>query len=415
MEKIRLLVEHGADINARNNWGQSILTHSIRQDSLETVRVLLEMGVKFEYNDCIGDACISMDGSALHQAVKMGVTDIAGLLLDKGASVDHTDLRYNRTPLHWASIKGYTDVVKLLLEKNADPEIMDSANNTALYYASKYSNSDIASLLKDKKAKKVKLSKLDKEDYLDKKIKTGEAAIWYLGHNGWGILTENNFIIIDYWLWNRGPDQPYLNNGSIDPDQIKDKKVTVLVSHDHGDHYDPRIWQWRNNLDDVTYILGFQPETEETYTFLPARKDTVINGINLTSILSNDSGIGFLIEVDGITLFHPGDHANRQQDFSGSYMAEIDFLKEKQPEIDISFMPITGCGFGDLEAVKLGVYKTLEVLPAKIFFPMHSIGGEYKYAEFIEQMEEDKDFKIQSIPATNTGDRFYFKKGKIKL
>ncbi|MFC1887197.1 ankyrin repeat domain-containing protein [Candidatus Cloacimonadota bacterium] len=414
-QKIQLLLDNGADINARNDWGQSILTHSIRQDSLETIKMLLDNGAKFEYNDCIGDACISMDGSALHQAVKVGSLPITELLLNRGANADFADLRYNRTPLHWAAIKGYSDIADKLLNTATDIELKDIDKRTAIYYAKKYNNHDIVSMLEDHDAKNYKISKNDSKNYLNEKIENGEAAIWYLGHNGWGILTENNFIIIDYWLWQRGADQPSLNNGSIDPEEIADKKITVISTHEHADHYDPRIWEWRSGLEDVTYIMGFQPETEEEYIFLPARKDTMINDIKFTSITSNDSGIGFLMELDGITVFHPGDHANRQRDFSGTYIAEIEFLKEKQPEIDISFMPISGCGFGDLEAVKLGVYRTLEELPANVFFPMHSIGGEYRYSEFIDEMEETTDFKVQSIAATQIGDRYYYKKGKIKL
>jgi len=414
-EVIKLLIDNGADINARNDWGQTILMNTIRSDSLETVRMLLDMGAKFEFDDCLGDACINLEGSALHQAVKMGKLSITELLLDKGADVNFLDLRYNRTPLHWAAIKGYTDLSELLLNKKADPELKDSDKHTAMYYAKKYSNKTIVSLLLDQDAKNMKVSKFDRKDFINEPVRSGEAAVWYLGHSGWGILTENNFIIIDYWLWQRTADQPSLNNGAIDPEEIKGKKVTVFASHEHGDHYDPTIWEWRDKVDDITYILGCQPETEEEYIFLPARKDTVINDIRITTIDSNDSGLGFLLEVDGLTILHPGDHANRERDFSGTYMAEIEFLKEKQLEIDLSFMPMNGCGFGDLEAVRLGVYRTLEELTPKVFFPMHAIGNEYRYNEFIQQMEEDKDYKVQSIAATHIGDRFYFKKGKIKF
>jgi L-ascorbate metabolism protein UlaG (beta-lactamase superfamily) len=189
------------------------------------------------------------------------------------------------------------------------------------------------------------------------------------------------------------------------------------VSHEHRDHYDPRIWEWQDQISDITYIFGFKPQLEEDqdYVFLPARRDTVINDIKITTIESNDTGVGFLLEVDNLTILHPGDHANRERDFSGTYLAEIDFLKARQPVIDISFMPISGCGFGDQEAVKMGVYRTIEELEPQTFFPMHAIGAEYRYSEFIEQMETDHDYDIQSVAATNLGDRFFYKKGKIKL
>ena len=46
--------------------------------------------------------------------------------------------------------------------------------------------------------------------------------------------------------------------------------------------------------------------------------------------------------------------------------------------------PISGCGFGDQEAVRLGVRYALEKLQPKVFIPLHALNNEYRYREFIE-------------------------------
>ncbi len=44
------------------------------------------------------------------------------------------DLQF-RTPLHWAAVLGLSEIVGMLLEKGADPNSMDAVGATALHYA----------------------------------------------------------------------------------------------------------------------------------------------------------------------------------------------------------------------------------------------------------------------------------------
>ena len=74
-------------------------------------------------------------------------------------------------------------------------------------------------------------------------------------------------------------------------------------------------------------------------------------------------------------------------------------------------MPISGCGFGDQVAVKMGVHYALEALKPFVFIPMHSGGNPYRYKEFIsESSEEFKD--IQMRAALGRGDYFRYRDGR---
>jgi L-ascorbate metabolism protein UlaG (beta-lactamase superfamily) len=142
------------------------------------------------------------------------------------------------------------------------------------------------------------------------------------------------------------------------------------------------------------------------------RTEKNINGMKVTTIESNDTGVGFLVEVDGLTILHAGDHANRHQDFSGTYKAEIEYLESKGVRPDIAIMPISGCGFGDQVAVKLGVHYALETLKPLVFLPMHSGGYEYRYHEFItEAKEEFPDIEMRAPRAS--GDHFRYRDGRV--
>jgi len=65
--------------------------------------------------------------------------------------------------------------------------------------------------------------------------------VWYLGANGWALQIENKLLIFDYQTeTNPNPpqyDEPRnLDNGYINPEEIKDFDVYVFVTHSHFDH-----------------------------------------------------------------------------------------------------------------------------------------------------------------------------------
>jgi hypothetical protein len=91
------------------------------------------------------------------------------------------------------------------------------------------------------------------ENTLDRHLRTGEAQIWYLGHSGWAVRTQNHFLIFDYWEAMKTmppgeafvpPDDASLATGYIVPSEIADQNVIVFVSHAHSDHFDPVVLTW---------------------------------------------------------------------------------------------------------------------------------------------------------------------------
>ena len=187
--------------------------------------------------------------------------------------------------------------------------------------------------------------------------------IWHLGHSGWAIKTMHHLLIFDYFLtsnWGR-PDEPSLDNGFIVPKQLANEHVTVLCTHEHGDHYDAGIFEWRETLKDVRFVLGLEPpgRDKDEYLYAAPRKEYDLGDMKLTTIEANDAGVGFLVEVDGLTLFHAGDHANGRVDLKGTFPVEIDWLADevlgKEKTIDVAFFGIRGCSLGDPVSVQEGV------------------------------------------------------------
>jgi L-ascorbate metabolism protein UlaG (beta-lactamase superfamily) len=257
-----------------------------------------------------------------------------------------------------------------------------------------------------------------------------EAFVWSLGHSGWAVKTKNHLLVFDAGAMGRNPDQPSLRNGSIDPVELAGEDVAVFASHEHGDHYDPGIFAWKAQIPQIRYLLGFRPRPAPApapgqaqsqtppaiqptdYEYLPPGHSKSIDGIKVTTIESNDSGVGFLVEVDGVTIFHAGDHANRYRDMSGPFKPQIDGLVAKGVRPDLAFLPVSGCNFGDQVAVKLGVEYQLAQLQPKVFFPMH--GGKYgvRLRDFVTELGPAFPATAK-LAAMSKGDSFHYRDGKV--
>jgi len=72
--------------------------------------------------------------TSLFNACRFGKEDVLTFLLDKGVSLDLTDMN-DRTALMIAASKGQPKIVEILLEKGVDLEAQDNEGSTALHFA----------------------------------------------------------------------------------------------------------------------------------------------------------------------------------------------------------------------------------------------------------------------------------------
>lgn len=404
------LIELGADVNKVNDHGWTPLKFSLWSDEPSILEVLLENDAMIEIVDSECETgCQTHESSPLHQASRMGKTDFLSKLIEYGADLNIKNEEFKQTPLHIAAALGYGDIVTLLVENGCDISIEDINGKTPTDLAIEHGNIEIAKILMENDS----IADMKLDDLLHASLQEGEIYIWFVTHSGWIAKTKDHLLVFDYWRQNRSPDNPSISNGMFNLDEMENLDVIVLVSHVHRDHYSPEIFTWNDSVPNITYVMGFDPHVpNEDYIVMEPRTTIDVNGVEITSIYSNDTGVGFMVEADGVNILHPGDHANRQRDFSGDYLDEIYYLQSLNKPIDIAFMPISGCNFGDNEAVRLGVQKTFEILEPTIFFPMHA--GDYSpdYMEFVEQAYEDGATPLmyyQIFP----GDRFYFNKAYL--
>ncbi|HKA01880.1 MAG TPA: ankyrin repeat domain-containing protein, partial [Candidatus Solibacter sp.] len=112
-EKARLLVEHGADVNARSKQGRTpLMLASLRHGGSQTVALLLAKGSEVNVKDGKGD-------TALGLAASIGEVESMRMLLARGADPDVRNAR-GESPLIYATKCKSGGAVKLLLQKRVE-------------------------------------------------------------------------------------------------------------------------------------------------------------------------------------------------------------------------------------------------------------------------------------------------------
>jgi ankyrin repeat protein len=136
-ESVKVLLEAGADVNAKNDSGQTALhvPLDIRNSnykkyklSKDTLLLLLNKGADVNLKDNNGR-------SPLHLAAESADVDIVELLLDKGADINVKDDKSGFTALHHAARLGKIDIAELLIARGADINAKDKNGHTPLYVA----------------------------------------------------------------------------------------------------------------------------------------------------------------------------------------------------------------------------------------------------------------------------------------
>ncbi len=443
----RHLIQQGAALDIKDNSGATPLFIALDRGRNGVANLLLREGADYRK---IGDR-------TLHMAARVGNSEAVRLLLEQGAPVN---ARYRgETPLTlavdrsktatvkvlitggadpnamlaeelpvlcWAAVNGLYEIASILLEHGADPNAQDQFNHSASWLAASHGHPDIVRALSSRGATTDQAAVQDHAHWRDQQLPVGEAILWHLGHCGWAIRTQNNLLVFDYFPPDRKPGHPSLANGFLDAAELADLNVSILVTHGHPDHFSPAIFALSGAIDNLVYIYGFKPEdcqtdrrgsrsssyTGPTYEYAEPHTDRMIGDLRVQTLKSNDAGVGFLVTVDGVTIYHAGDHAGWREDAKSGFTSEIDYLSTRSESVDLAFLNVTGCHAHGRCPLEDGTRYTLEKLAPKAWFPTHSGGYEQIYFEFAE-MTKARNFPSQIHCPRYRGDMFAYRNGRV--
>lgn len=134
--QMRAAYKDGADVNAVNEEGYTLLVLAVKCGKEDMVRELLARGDVVEQVQQEAAAC----------AVEQGRVAELELLLQAGVSADAAP--YGVPLLSLAALRAKEQVAKLLLEKGANPVMTDNRGDTPLHYAAMSNSPGIIRLLR---------------------------------------------------------------------------------------------------------------------------------------------------------------------------------------------------------------------------------------------------------------------------
>lgn len=214
--------------------------------------------------------------------------------------------------------------------------------------------------------------------------------VHYIHHSSYAVELDETILIFDYFRKDASQESEELVSALVSDTS---KKLYVLNSHFHGDHYSDHIFAWAKERE-VTYLLskdihvpvktlgkyGFSDKKKPHIVTVAPYEERRIEDIRVETFKSTDIGVAFIVEAEGKLIYHAGDlHWWAWMDKGSAYVEhEGDIYKEQLAKmgnetLDIAFVvldPRMGEGYAK------GMTTFMETVGADMVFPMH-LWGEY--------------------------------------
>jgi ankyrin repeat protein len=166
---VRLLLDLGADVNATDATGATVLTTAAMENADASILAMLQKaGAKIDFTGALAlrrydlaqamlkddPSRIGPDGRdtiALHLAVSKKNVEAVKWLLEHGVDVNAKRMMWgcNHTALHMTMEHGALDIARMLLDAGADPDIRDDKYDaTALGWAEFFGRDEFAALIR---------------------------------------------------------------------------------------------------------------------------------------------------------------------------------------------------------------------------------------------------------------------------
>lgn len=204
--------------------------------------------------------------------------------------------------------------------------------------------------------------------------------IQYLDHSGFSVETANKLLVFDYY------------RGTVD---LGNKPVYIFSSHSHPDHYNPVILEWQREKRDVRYVFSSDIEVshpDSSITMMSPYEETKLGDLNIKTFGSTDLGVSFLLDSEGVRIFHAGDlnwwywWGDTEEGIAqatADFKAEIAKIKGEQ--IDLAFFPVDPRlehNYG------LGAEYFIQEIKPRFLIPMHFWDNQQAIQKFVGEMQE---------------------------
>ena len=224
-------------------------------------------------------------------------------------------------------------------------------------------------------------------------------VVTYIEHSGFSVELPECTLLFDYYL------------GKL-PEFPKEHPLIVFASHVHGDHFQKKIFQLREQYQEVYFVLSDDiPKKYDAPDVIWVSSDVKVTvaGCEITCLKSTDEGVAFLVKCGEKTVYHAGDlnwwhweeeGAAYNDEMKQNYQREVDKLEGCK--IDAAFVPVDP----RLEdAYFWGIDYFMRKTDTKVVFPMH-FWGKYETIDCLIRQKETEDYRDRIAEIDWKGERF---------
>ena len=141
-EKVKELLEKGADVNEKDADGRTALMYASFNGYSEVVNELLKHNADVNLTDINGRSALMFAASGpFHETVK--------ILLEKNAEPNIRDNQEHFTAFMFAAAEGQLENIKVLLEFGANPNLKDIDGDNALTFAKNNEHQEVVEYLQN--------------------------------------------------------------------------------------------------------------------------------------------------------------------------------------------------------------------------------------------------------------------------
>lgn len=229
--------------------------------------------------------------------------------------------------------------------------------------------------------------------------------VYYLDHSGFAVETKQHLLVFDYYT--DSPKGGALTDGVVTVEKLpENKQLCAFASHFHHDHYNKVIHRWKEQRNDTLLFLGDDIFAKPDTITVSAGQTVEVDGLSVSGLRSTDSGVAFVVVVDGLTIYHAGDlnwwrwegeSPEWLAETEKAYKTEIDRLSGRR--IDLAFVPVDPRLEG---SSLLAAQYFMTVTNTAHMLPMH-MWGDYSVCERLINDPASKPFADKIHPIDHRG------------
>lgn len=221
--------------------------------------------------------------------------------------------------------------------------------------------------------------------------------VYYIMHSCFMVELDDRYLLFDYF--DKSVVSDVVEFSGCLPELDPNKYLYVFASHSHKDHWWLENLRWADSRANIKYILskdirlgrnylirnGFDLSIKDKIQFVGSMKTYKVDDMVIETLRSTDAGVAFIVQVNGLNIYHAGDLNWWNAEGKGELYGEVygrEYKRMLKPilnrHFDLGFV-VMDARMGE-DGYFLGMEYFVKNIECDHIFPMH-MWGQYQWIE----------------------------------